>query len=201
MVDMVQYTDKLVGRIVHKLEELKIRDSTVVLFTGDNGTDRSITSQTVNGPVRGGKGLMTNAGTHVPLIVSWPGTAPKGKVLDDLVDFSDFLPTFADMAGAKLPENRLFDGHSFLPQLKGQKGQPREWVFCHYWGYGRNKAKAKEFARDQRWKLYNDGRFYDLQADPMEKTALTDIVGEAKAARVRLQAVFGEVGSKLKRKE
>ena len=196
--DMMNYTDKIVGRITDKLDDLKIRENTLVIFTGDNGTDRAITTQTVNGPVRGGKSFMTNTGTHVPMIVTWSGTAAKGKVCSDLVDFTDFLPTFADVAGVPLPKDRKFDGQSFLPQIRGEKGNPREWIFCHYWGYGRKKKQAREFARNQRWKLYHDGKFFDLDNDPQEKTPLKKLSPEAQAARTLLEPVFAKVGSALK---
>jgi len=111
-IDMVQYTDKMVGKIVSQLEEQGVRDNTLILFTGDNGTLWRITSSTTSGDVKGGKAQMTNAGTHVPLIANWPGITPPGRVVDDLVDFSDFLPTLCDAALA--PQPFLF--RPILPQ-------------------------------------------------------------------------------------
>ncbi len=196
--DMVQYMDKLVGKVVHKLDDLKIRDNTIVIFTSDNGTGRGVVSQTTRGPIHGGKGLMTNAGTHVPLIIGWPAKARTGKRLDDLIDFTDFVPTFVELSGASLPEGHKVDGRSFAPQLMGKKGRPREWIFCHYWDFGRRKAKAKEYARTQRYKLYNDGRFYDLRKDPLEKSPLGNPSSDdAAAARKSLRGAFKDVGSTL----
>src|SRR5690606_15147741 len=103
------------GRIVKKLEELGLSDNTILIFTGDNGTDRSITTQTDHGFINGGKGTTTSAGTHVPLIVNWPAKIKKGMVFEDLVEFSDFFPTLADIAGVK----SMTDGHSFYPLLIG----------------------------------------------------------------------------------
>ena len=89
---MVTYMDKLVGRITAKLDALGVRDNTLILFVGDNGTDKPVVSSMGNLKVAGGKGKMTDAGTRVPLIASWPGTISADSY-PDLVDFSDFLPT------------------------------------------------------------------------------------------------------------
>ena len=128
---MVAYTDHLVGRIVDHLDALGLRENTLILFTGDNGTPRGITSQLGNRTIHGGKAFPTDAGTHVPLVANWRGVAPAGQVTDDLVNFSDFMPTLAAVAGAGLPAG-VIDGHSFLPRLRGQGGPARDWVFCHY---------------------------------------------------------------------
>jgi arylsulfatase A len=111
--DMVVYLDKIVGRIAHSLEELGIRDQTMLVFTGDNGTVQGIQSNTVAGPVIGGKSKLTDAGTHVPLIVNWPGQVQAGAVHDDLVDTTDFVPTFAEVCGLALPAKIPFDGQFY----------------------------------------------------------------------------------------
>jgi arylsulfatase A len=193
--DMVAYMDKIVGHILRKLDELGLRENTLVLFTGDNGTNKRITSKMPDRTIRGGKGGTIDAGTHVPLIANWKGTVPPGKICDDLVDFSDFLPTLADAAGAALPENVVIDGRSFLPQLRGQKGNPRQWLFCHYTRKG-GAETPKRFVRDKRWKLYDTGELFDVQADPLERRPVpTDEGGEEAAdARRRFQAVLDSVG-------
>ncbi|MDE2906537.1 MAG: sulfatase-like hydrolase/transferase [Acidobacteriota bacterium] len=194
--DMVEYMDKIVGRTVAKLEELGLRDNTLVLFTGDNGTSSAITSTMTDGrQVRGGKGQPTNAGTHVPFIASWPARVPSGRVSDALIDFSDFLPSLAEAAGATLPTDRIIDGRSFLPLLRGEVDAIRDWIFCAYtprWGEGLPNAR---FARDHRYKLYDDGRFHDVANDtleehPLDREALEPSVAEA---RQRLQAVLDEM--------
>ena len=171
--DMVAYMDKIIGKIVRKVDELGIRENTVILFSGDNGMNLAIESNLRDRAVHGGKGTPTDAGTHVPFIVNWLGTSPPGKVCDDLIDFSDFFPTLARIAGAEIPGNLTVDGRSFLPQIKGEQGTPREWIFCHYdprWSIW----KPCRFVRDKRWKLYGDGRLFDLQADPLEKSPIGD---------------------------
>lgn len=165
-IDMVAYTDKIVGKVLKQLENAGIRENTLVIFTGDNGTHSQLTS-TFNGePYPGGKGKTTLNGTHVPLIVDWPGEAKAGSVCGDLIDFTDMLPTMLDAAGVALPGGFDADGRSFLPQVKGQPGDPREWVYCY------DDPGKKEFAMTKRHKLYKDGRFYDLAQDPWEKAAI-----------------------------
>lgn len=184
--DMVAYTDKLVGKIVAALEALSLRENTLLIFTTDNGTATGVTSMMGKRKILGGKGKTTDAGTHVPLIASWPGVIPAGRTSRDLVDFSDFLPTICECAGVTLPREPKIDGRSFLPQLRGQRGEPREWIYCWYSRDGR--SNAREFARNQRFKLYGDARFYDMVRDPLERRPLkgASVDAEAKAAKAVL---------------
>ena len=203
--ECVAEMDKHVGRIVRALEDLGLRENTLVLYTTDNGTPAAfirdaketdgkrtyprepVFSEWHGKKVRGGKGQMTDLGTRVPLIANWPGRVPAGKVCDDLVDFSDVLPTLADLAGARLPSGRVIDGRSFAPQLFGKKGKPREWAY--------NQHGKKAWVRTHRWKLYRDGRLFDMDADPDEKHAIGAGEGsdEAAAARKRLEAVLADL--------
>jgi len=203
--DCVAQMDENVGRLVQALEDLGLRDNTLILFTGDNGTTSNFIydAKKVNGKrkylkeavrskwhgktVRGGKGSMGDMGTRVPLIANQPGRVPAGKVCDDLVDFSDVLPTLADLAGAAVPQDRPIDGVSFAPQLFGKKGQPREWAY--------NQWRGKAWVRTHRWKLYRDGRLFDMDADPREKHPVKPGEGsdEADAARRRLRAVLARL--------
>ncbi len=192
--DMAEYTDTAVGRIVGKIDELGLSENTLVIFYSDNGTHLKITSQTQSGPVAGGKGLTTDAGTHVPLIVRWPGNISAG-VSDDLVDSTDFLPTLLEAAGHPIREskNRHFDGQSFYPRLLGQQGSPREWVFCHFDprpGWDKDRFRLLRFARDKRFKLYDNGRLFDIANDVLEQQPiLTDKdTPPTQAARKRLAA-------------
>ncbi|MCP3962455.1 MAG: sulfatase-like hydrolase/transferase [bacterium] len=197
--DMVVYLDEIVGRIVAKLDEAGLRDDTLILFTSDNGTSPKITSSTTSGEVRGGKYRMTDTGTHVPLIANWRGFSPPGAVCDDLVDFSDFLPTLAEATGAEPPADRVIDGRSFLPQVRGQAGKPREWVFCHYPRRRDDPEKTRAYIRDKRWKLYDNGKMYDLSVDPLERSPFREGHREdsdaARIARARLQRAYEGVVS------
>jgi len=185
--DMVEYTDKVVAQLVSKLEEHGLMENTIILFTGDNGTHRSITSNLEDGSqIVGGKGTPLNAGTHVPFVAHWKGKTP-GVVSQDLIDFTDFYVTLAEAAGVDVSGEKL-PGHSFLPQLKGEEGNPREWVYCHYaprWG----KFDHTRFARDHRYKLYRDGSLYDLTMDEGEENPLPE-TEEINEVRAKLQAVL-----------
>jgi len=196
-VDMVEYMDKTIGRIVRKLDELGLREKTLILFTGDNGTPKGITSRMRDGTsIAGGKGMTTDAGTHVALVANWKNTIPPGRVSAELVDFTDVLPTLAEAAGAPLPAGLQIDGRSFLAQLLGRKGNPRDWTFC--WYRRDPGAQLHRFARDRRWKLYDQstadraGKLFDVSADPLETSPVEPGQGgaEAAAARAKLQAVL-----------
>ena len=185
--DMVAYMDKVVGKVLATLDELKLRENTLVLFTGDNGTTKGVPSKVGDRTVIGGKSTMLDTGSHVPLIASWPGTTPAGKVLDDLVDFSDVVPTICELTGAKPPPNVPIDGRTFAPQLRGEKGKPREWIFVQLGNH--------RFARDQRWKLHANGKLFDVVADPNEEKpfAAGADPADGAAARAKLEKPLAEL--------
>jgi arylsulfatase A len=173
--EMVAYADKIVGQIVTALEEKGLLENTVLIFTGDNGTHPSIYSHTDTGVIRGGKGNTTDAGTHVPLIVHYPAGKQKGVTYQPLIEFSDFYPTLAEIAGipveTKEEKGVHLDGQSFFPVLTGSPHVPRETVFVHYdpkWGNNVNRFR-NQFVRTLEYKLYADGRFYDLRNDVLEQ--------------------------------
>src|SRR5262245_36575546 len=124
---------------------------------------------------------------HVPLIVNWKGKAPSGRVNGDLIDSSDFMPTLLDAAGVKAPAGLQIDGRSFLAQVRGEKGRPREWFYCWYARDGGAKAD-REFAASHQYKLYRGGELYDYMADPKEERPLP--AAEAAPARQMLQAAL-----------
>jgi len=181
--DMVTYMDKIIGKIVARLEELGLREKTLILFTGDNGTDKPVTSMMGDRKVVAGKGRTSDAGTRVPFIANWPGVIGQGKVCGDLVDFSDFLPTLCECAAVAVPPKLNIDGRSFLPQLRGKKGNPRDWIYCWYSRDG--SENGREFARNQRYKLYRTGEFYDIDSDVLEKNALKQSQLDQGAAKAR----------------
>ncbi|MBL4882972.1 MAG: sulfatase-like hydrolase/transferase [Planctomycetaceae bacterium] len=169
-VDMVNYTDKMVGRLVDQLEESGIRENTLLIFTCDNGTATTVTSKMGDLTIKGGKGLPTDAGMHVSLIANWPGKIESGTTCSDLVDFTDFLPTLVDVADAEVPNKLHLDGQSFLPQLLGQQTNARQWIYC--W-YARNGGKqGAEFVQNHNWKVYRNGRIFQIGEDKLEKNNL-----------------------------
>jgi len=169
-VAMVEYMDEIIGRLVDQVDALGLAENTLVLFTADNGTHPKITSRWMGREVQGGKGGLTDTGTRVPLYARWKGTAPEGAVLEDLVDFTDFFPTVAEAVGAPRAEDDPVDGRSFLPQLRGEPGRPRQWVLNHYQPYW-NKEPG-QWVRDAEYKLYRDGRFYRVPEDLEEERPL-----------------------------
>ena len=195
--DMVEYHDKLIGRVVDRLEELGLRENTLLIYLGDNGSPQEVCSvMHHHTEVCGGKGLTKDRGTHVPMICNWPGAIPASVVQQELIDTCDYLPTIMEAAGVPFPEGYVLDGRSFLPQLKGEKGDPREWIFFHFEPMsGRVHRPPQRFIRDHRWKLYEDGRLYDLQTDPEEETPSFDEgdTPEKSMVRNRLEPVFARM--------
>jgi len=168
---MVAYMDKLVGNVLDRLGELNLADHTVVFFLGDNGTDRDIVSRYRGTEVRGGKGDTIDASTRVPFIVWGPGILRGNRVSDSLVNLNDILPTFAALAGVELPADPPVDGLNLLPVLQGEGELARENLFIHeepHWPTGR----TARYAFDRRWKFYENGGFYDMTADPLERHPL-----------------------------
>jgi arylsulfatase A len=190
--DMVAYMDKLVGSLVDHLDGLGIRERTLLLFLGDNGTGRGMKSMIAGREVTGGKGTTTARGMHVPLVANWPGTIPAGQVSSDLVDSTDFLPTLLDAAGVAFPPTLDLDGRSFLPQLKGERGNPRQWIYSWYSPRQNQNTKVTEFVFSQSFKLYRTGELFDLRTDSDEKTPLAGepLSAEAAAAAAEFQAVL-----------
>ena len=101
-----------------------------------------------------------------------------------MIDFTDVLPTLADLANTKPPAGITIDGHSFAATLRGQKGEEREWVHT--------QLGNRKWVRDKRWKLMGTGELYDLANDPWEEHPIRSGVGDepATAARARLAAVM-----------
>lgn len=198
--DMTAYADKCVGRIVDALDTMGLRNNTVVIYTTDNGTGRSLTYPYRDEQRVGEKAYATEGGSHAPLIIHAPGRVQSGTVCDDMVDFSDVLPTLAEIAGAKLPNVEL-DGRSFWPQCQGKVGNPREYIFQYYYPKFTPAAKAHGsgvnsneiiWAQNQDYKLYADGTLYAV-SDRYEEHPIppsTDVRSPAEIARQMLDAAI-----------
>ena len=200
--DMVAYTDVIVGRIQDKLEALDLLRKTVFVFTSDNGSHHSLKARLGDATIVGDKGAPTDAGTHVPLIVNAPGIVPGGRVIDDLIDFADFLPTLADAAGLSFPRQDHADGRSFWDRLRGGPGQPREWLYTYY--FPRPFAEKFDtpyshpevlYVRDKRYKLYGNGKLFDVRADPSETRPLPISDAESVSARRKPQSCLDSMPS------
>ena len=184
--DNTAYMDKLVGKLLSTLDDLKLRENTLIIFMGDNGTASQYAERSSIGgkALSGKKGSMLECGSLVPTIANWPGVIESGKVDDLLIDSSDILPTFADLAGAKLPTNKVIDGYSFLPQLMGKKGNPREWIFI--------ELGNKWYVREAKWKLNREGELFDMSNAPFEEKLVSNYTDnkEASSAYSRLQTAL-----------
>lgn len=188
--EMVESMDRVVGRVVDAVDRLKLGNDTLILFTGDNGSPQSMYAKHVNGKltrepvssirngtvVPGGKGLLNDRGTHVPLIARWTGTIAKQQSTKDLVDFSDFLPTLAELAGGTIPKGIKLDGVSFARRLEDNKPSSRQWAFAEH--------RGKSFVRTHQWKLYDDGTLFNVKHDVEEKSQINiaSLKGESKKA-------------------
>lgn len=183
---MVRHMDSLVGRLLDATARRDGPRDTLVIFVGDNGTDRRITSRWRGRDVVGGKSRMNVHGTHVPLIAWWPGRAAPA-VSDDLVDLTDLLPTLCAAAAIAPPEDVTLDGRSFLPRLLGEAYTPREWIFCHYDPRWNVPGRPGRFAQDATYRLHHDGRLVHVADDPL---GANPVEGDGGGARQRLQRVL-----------
>ena len=186
--DNVAYLDKQLGDLVAHIDKLGLREKTLIVFSGDNGTAGR--SRTLKGrELSGQKASMQDCGAHVPFIASWKGTTPEGKTIKDLTDFSDMFPTFAELAGGKMPAGVTYDSRSIAPQLRGQPGKPRDWIFVQL---GRNW-----YVREMDWKLNQQGELFNMTDAPfVEKLVAADAQDAgAIAARKRLQSVLDSLNS------
>ncbi len=196
--DMLTYADKIVGKFIDHAAKLGIAENTLIIFTGDNGTAKYIKSVMNGKTVMGGKAQVHEYGNHVPFVAYWPGTIAKDKPCTDLIDFSDVYPTLAEIGGAVMPKEITRDGRSFLPQLRGEKGNPREWYFCYYHARPTRSGNPHVFAHDGEYKLFRTGKFYNTTKDPLQKN---DLAGKplskaAQAAKDKLQAALDSMPPK-----
>lgn len=197
---MVKYMDKKVGEIVAKVQDAGIAENTIIIFMGDNGTNKDITSYLDGKKYKGGKSTPKESGTRVPLVVYWPGTVSPGIINDDLVDLTDFLPTLANISAIPTPlDYGTLDGVSFYPQLLGQPGTPREWIFCHFDPQQAVGAiTLTRWAQNKTFKLFDStgnfyaptDNFYNCKMDPDNKIPLHDLGLNQQLNKDQLQAVL-----------
>lgn len=156
--------DSAIGEVLSHLRQTGELKNTLVLFLSDNGGS----GNGGNAPLRGQKGTMWEGGLRVPLVVSWPGRLPAGKVTDEFLTGLEVLPTLINAAGGAPPENVKLDGFDLLPVLRGEKPSPRTEMF---WQRRGDKA-----ARVGSWKWVESsagGGLFDLVADLGEQQDLS----------------------------
>jgi len=177
---MITRMDRDIGAILQKLKDERIDESTLVIFTSDNGPEMNYPfakNFDSNGVFRGGKRDLYEGGIREPFIARWPGKVSPGTVSDHISAFWDFLPTACEIAGVSVPENT--DGISYLPTLTGKDMQAEhEYVYWEYYGKGGKKAIRKGHWKAVVNDLYNDPdspvELYDLESDPGETRNLAD---------------------------
>ncbi len=187
---MTEHLDEGVGAVLKKIDELGLRDNTLVIFMSDNGgyswgkPDNYVTS---NAPLRQGKGTLYEGGVREPLIVRWPGVVEAGSTSDAIVSSVDFYPTILEaMELEDAPEHRS-DGVSFVSALRQSGSVEREAIYWHYPHYHMGKPGGAVRAGD--WKLieyYEDGaiELYNLKTDLSEAANLAETKPDI-AARLR----------------
>ena len=193
---MVNYMDTKIGEILDKVTQAGIADKTLVIFVGDNGTDESITSVFQGSSFKGGKSKTTEAGTHVPMLMWWQGKIMPGTQNDFLLDFTDLMPTFADVAGIPLPNNYgPLDGTSFYSALNGSTVPTRQWIYCYYDANMQGQADKPPigWVQDTAYKLYDStGLFFHYSNDLQEKSPLSNgmLTQKEKNIKANMQAIL-----------
>ncbi len=146
---MIDILDQNLGRLLDRLDEWKLTDNTVVLFMTDNGG----VSSHYNAGLKGRKGSIYEGGVRVPLFVRWPGRFPAGAHVEAQCSHVDLFPTFCELAGVPLPENRRIDGKSLLPLLEAGSGQRHHEYVYHAWDRYFPNPDSRWAISEQRWKL------------------------------------------------
>lgn len=198
---MVENVDQALGKVLDVLDELRLSENTLVIFTSDNG---GLLGPTSNIPLRAGKGYPYEGGIREPLIIRWPGVVEPGSTCSVPVCSVDFFPTICQAAAAPLPD-RPVDGESILPLLTQSGSLRREALFWHFPHYRGRDVVPYSIIRQGRWKLikYYQGKpfeLFDLENDLSERQ---DLSGEhpelVEELDDRLRAWLREVGARLPR--
>jgi len=201
---MVHSLDENVGKILEKLDELKLAEQTAVFFFSDNGGFHRVTS---NAPLRAGKGYSYEGGHREPLIVRLPGVAKPGSVCRVPVISPDFYPTILELAGAKGDpgHNARVDGRSIVPLLSQAGNLDRREIYWHYPHYSPQGGTPSGAVRDGDWKLiefFEDGHLelYNLKDDIAEKNSLAETMPEkTRELHQKLLAWRKEMDAKMPR--
>lgn len=193
-LDNIEYIDKMVGNIVDKLSALGILDNTLILVAGDNGSLSNYQSKlwdqktSTYRKIDGAKADRTDnrEGTAlIPLIAYWPAVITSPSVVTSLVDFTDMLPTYADVAGGSIPTNWILDGKSFAPFLRNSPNpESREWIY--------HQIQNNWCVRSMDYRLNRDGRFFDMSDAPFSMTVISNPTPQQETVRAALQAVLDD---------
>jgi arylsulfatase A-like enzyme len=186
---MVQAMDKNVGAILGELDQLGLRDNTIVVFTSDNGA----TKDGSNLPFKGGKHSIYEGGTHLPTVIHWPKGNVTNRTWDGLCGALDMFPTLLAMAGLKMPETRPLDGKNIWPALRDNTVSPVE---SYYWAW-----RNEDAIRTADWKLhrfFDHNELYDIRTDIGETKNVADAYPDVvKALTAKLNTWADSLGAAL----
>ncbi len=178
----VTYVDHLVGKIVQAVDDAGLRNNTLIVFTGGNGSASA--GMLDNEPYPKGKGREGDWSVHVPFIVRAPFLNDGGRVCRDLIDFTDLYPTFLELAKATPPDGLMLDGKSFVPSLRGSEDpfDKRSWIY--------SQLGELRMIRDWHHILDSHGNFHDLNKDPRQEREVSPLDKIAPGRRQRLQMIL-----------
>ncbi|MEO0794364.1 MAG: sulfatase [Verrucomicrobiota bacterium] len=175
---MLEATDIGIGRVLDKIDELGLRDDTIVVLTSDNGGFNNLVD-TARPMLRENKGWLYDGGLRVPLIVRWPGKVEPGSVTDTRVNHLDFFPTFMEVASIEVADDHILDGESIVPVLTASGELERDRMFFHYPNYAWHaKNRLGSVVIEDKYKLlywFDDDsvELYDIDLDPSEKKEIS----------------------------
>jgi arylsulfatase A-like enzyme len=199
---MIEGLDRAIGHLIAALDARGLRENTLFVFTSDNGSYNGD-----NKPLRGAKGHLYEGGIRVPQIVRWPSVVRAGSLCSEPVTTTDLHETILEACGVSTEAERVRDGRSLLPLLRGEDGFAREALYFHYPNYAFHKqnrlGSAIRRGPHKLLRFYDDGalELYDLESDPSETKNLAEIEPELCAALEReLQRWLAETGAKLPRR-
>ena len=213
---MIEHIDRSVGRLMDRLEVLRLAENTMVVFFSDNGGLVSRFDQipllakdklniyegsplqfvaTSNAPLKAEKGTVFEGGIREPLLVKWPAVIPAGSSSSQLISSIDFFPTFVSLAEGKLPTEQIFDGQNFAAQLKGEAEDTSRTLFWHYPVYHHDRPAGA--VRQGPWKLVEffdtqEVELYDLGTDIGEQFNVAEKYPDKKMELSRLLTEWRE---------
>ena len=179
--DTLAQVDAYVGNLLDAVDELKIRDNTIFIFTSDNGPDPTVPYQSFSGPWSGSYFTGKEGSLRVPFIVRWPGRIPAGAVSNEIVHEMDLFPTLAGIASGRIPQDRIIDGVDQFDFLTGKKeASNREHVIIYVgnelygikWRNYKMMSKEIDKAFADPTRSYGVPLIYDLHTDPKEANPL-----------------------------
>ena len=195
---MIENIDDNVGRLIDKLDELGLRENTILIFTTDNGTAAGVAPDGApftdsrwggfNAGMKGRKGSEDDGGHRVPFFLRWPaGGLGEPRDVDALTAHIDVLPTLLGLIGAEVPAGLDLDGHNLGPLLRGAAPPPERTLFVHSQRVDIPEKYRKSAVMTARWRLVNGAELYDIDADPGQRS---DAAAEHPAVVDELRAAY-----------